>query len=135
MQGETGAWLLRGPQGARGGSCLRLPCLLGLLEGKELGQGRGGCAWNPWLWGRYFHVQIIFKLIFLLGGEWITHLETLSLLPNLHTSFFLSICLLFIFLAFLAMIEPLVKCSIGLLRKDILALFLTFRGRHSLFHL
>ena len=26
----------RGPQGARGGSCLRLHCLLGLLEGKEL---------------------------------------------------------------------------------------------------
>ena len=80
-------------------------------------------------------MQIIFKLIFLLGGEWIPHLETLSLLPNLHMSFFFVHMSFIYFSCIFGTDRTSSKCSIGLLRKDILALFLTFRGRHSLFHL
>ena len=39
-------------------------------------------------------MQIIFKLLFLVGGEWIPCLETLSLLPNFYMSFIYFSCLI-----------------------------------------
>lgn len=57
---DYGAWAPRSPQEALGGSCRRLHYLPGIARvHRSWDEAGGGCTW---LWGRYFNVQIIFKI-------------------------------------------------------------------------